>query len=132
MKNTKHTIIDVQKKYIANLEKQVADLEKTLENTITPDETTKKLFDLLDQLMFVAIGGSALCDPNDRKGNDLYEGVRKGIDKLNTKIDLIKARFFTEEEIEKEKAEMRNLSIVHELQNYPKRGRPPKKKPSKK
>ena len=56
MKNTKHTIIDVQKKYIANLEKQVADLEKTLENTITPDETTKKLFNLLDQLMFVAIG----------------------------------------------------------------------------
>ena len=65
MKNTKHTIIDIQKKYIANLEKQVADLEKTLENTITPDETTKKLFNLLDQLTFVAnrkeSGGRRLC-----------------------------------------------------------------------
>ena len=91
MKNTKHTIIDVQKKYIANLEKQVADLEKTLENTITPDETTKKLFNLLDQLMFVAIGGSALCDPNDRKGNDLYEGVRQGMAQIFNKK--IKTRF---------------------------------------
>ena len=46
----------------------------------------------------------------------------------------MKARFFTEEEIEKEKAEMRNLTIVHELQRSPdyKRGRPPKKKTSKK
>ena len=126
MKNTKHTIIDVQKKYIANLEKQVADLEKTLENTITPDETTKKLFNLLDQLMFVAIGGSALCDPNDRKGNDLYEGVRQGMDKLSTKIDLIKARFFTEEEIYNQT--MENMSIAHSLTSIRKAGRPRKKK----
>ena len=112
------------------MQKQVADLEKTLENTIMPDETTKKMFDLLDQLMFVAIGGSALCDPNDRKGNDLYEGIRQGIDKLSTKIDLIKARFFTEEEIEK--AKMENMSIAHSLTSIRKAGRPRKKKTSKK
>ena len=122
--------IEVQDKLIKNLEKQVADWEKTLENTITPDETTKKLFNLLDQLMFVAIGGSALCKPNDRKGNDLYEGVRQGIDKLSTKIDLIKARFFTEEEIEK--AKMGNMSIAHSLTSIRKTGRPRKKKNSKK
>ena len=61
----------------------------------------------------------------------MYLAKIGGMEKLRTKVELMKARFFTEEEIEKEKAEMRNLSIVHELQS-PKRGRPPKKKISKK
>ena len=125
----KDKVIAVQEELIKNLQKQVADLEKALEKTTASDDTIKNLIHLADQI--VLMGHSMAGIVTDQK-SDLYLSVLGGLEKLGTKVDLMKARFFTEEEIEKERAELRNLSIVHELQNYPKRGRPPKKNPSKK
>ena len=122
----KDKIIAVQEELIKNLEKQVADLEKALEKTTSLNDTIKDLIHLADQLTISGYGMSGIV--RDKK-DELYLAKIGGMEKLRTKVELMKARFFTEEEIRQCDVELRNVSIVHELQNYPKRGRPPKKKP---